>query len=99
MIGVFGGERLTQGGAQREERDGPPELIRGPRRQRKPVLCRLVDAVAEQQGFAAARIPLHQHHAARAALGAPQQITDDPSFRLTSAHGLVGDRPYRRHYH
>ena len=81
-------ERLAQGRAQREERDRLAQLVRCPRGQGKALLRGLVGGVAEQQGLADARLPVHQHHAASPPLGASQQVTDQLLFRLTSAHNL-----------
>jgi hypothetical protein len=88
-------EGFAKGGAQREERDGPAQLVRRSRRQRKPLPRRHIGGVAEQPGFAYARFPLHQHHSASPSLSAPQQVTDYFLLPLTSAHSLIADRSHR----
>ena len=99
--GIIGGElrgRLAQGRAQREERDRLAQLVRCPRGQGKAQLRCLVDGVAEQQGLADARLPVHQHHAARPLLSTPQEVADDLLFGRTSVHDLPAGRPLpRRH--
>ena len=98
IIGGEPGERLTQGRAQREERDRLAQLVRCSRGQGKAVLRGLVGGVAEQQGLADTRLPVHQHHAASPPLSAPQQVTDHLLFRRTSAQNLPAGRSLpRRH--
>ena len=98
VVGGQPGERLAQGRAQREERNRLAQRVRGSRGQRKALVRCLVDGVAEQQGLADARLPVHQHHAASTPLSAPQQVTDHLLLRLMPAHNLAAGRSLpRRH--
>jgi hypothetical protein len=88
IVGGEPGERLTQGHPQREERDRPAQLARcchGPGKAQPRCLVR---GLAEQQGLADARLPVHQHHAAGPPLGTPQQVADHLLLRRTPAHDL-----------
>ncbi len=90
------GEWLRQGRTQREEGDRPAQLVRCSRRQREAVPAGLVAGLAQQQGLAHARLPLHQHHCAAPFLSAPQQVPDDLLLRRAPPHDLVAGRPESR---
>jgi len=99
--GIIGAELrgwLAQGRAQREERDRLAQLVRCPRGQGKTQLRRLIGGVAEQQGLADSRLPVHQHQAARPPLSTSQQVTDDLLFGLTSVQHLPAGRPLPPRY-
>ena len=86
------GERPAQGRAQGEEGDRLAQLVRCSRGQGKALLRRFIGGVAEQQRLTDARLPVHQQHATCPPLSAPQQVTDQLLFRLTSAPDLPAGR-------
>jgi hypothetical protein len=96
IIGGGPGERLTQGCAQCEERDGPAQLVRCSRRQGKPLPRGFLGGLAQQQRLAHARLPLHQHHPAKPSLSTPQQVTEYLLLRLPSGYDLLAGRLHRR---
>ena len=82
--------------AQREERDRLAQLVRGSRGQGKALLRALVCGVAEQQGSADARLPVHQQHAASSPLSTPEEVTDDLLFGRASVQHIPAGRPLPR---
>ena len=93
IVSGWPGEPPAQGRAQREERDRLAQLVRCPRGQGKALLCRLVGGVAEQQGLADARLPVHQQHAASSPLSTPEEVTDDLLFGRASVQDIPAGWP------
>ena len=94
-IGIIGGgpgERLTQGCAQREERDGPAQLVRCSRRQGKPLSGGLLGGLAKRQRLANTWLPLHQHYPAGPSPGTPQQVMEYLPLRVASGFYLLAGR-------
>ena len=73
-----------------------PNWSDAPAASEKPLPCCQLDGLVQQQGFAYARLPLHQHHTPKSSLSTPQQVTDYLLLRLASAHNLLAERSHWR---
>ena len=98
MIRGEPGELLTEDRAQRAERDRLGQLVRCSRGEGKAQLGCLLGGVAEQPGLADARLTVHEDHAARPPLSAPQQVTDDLLLGVASEQDLPAGRSLPRRY-